>query len=210
MRLLPVVVLAATAAPTLAAFIPYSGPAASTQAAFLAGVGTPVPVETFESFAVGATVGAMPNVPAFFSPEYANGSPAPLPVIFNNSPVTPTRWIGNTQNGRPAWSPWIIRPTAGQSIYAFGQINSQGDWVRIQAFDAANILIGTVDAQPLSHCFAGFTSTTPIAKVVITPLGNFDGTNGMDNIHVSTTPIPAPATLALIAGLGLFPRRRRS
>jgi hypothetical protein len=115
--------------------------------------------------------------------------------------------MGNFGNGRPFWSPWVIRPNAGQSIYAFGQVNAQGDWVRIEAFDSANVLIGSVDAQPISPCFAGFISSTPIAKVVVTPLGNSDGANGMDDVQVSI--VPAPGACGLLALAGLARRRRR-
>ncbi|CAG0980315.1 hypothetical protein PHYC_01731 [Phycisphaerales bacterium] len=190
-----------------ASFVTFSGPLGTTRPAFEAAAGGSVPRETFESFANGAIVGDMPNVQAFFSPEYADGSPAPLPVVLNNSPVTSPRWIGNFGNGRPFWSSWVIRPDAGESIYAFGQVNSQGDWVRILAYDASNTLIGQVDASPISHCFAGFVSTTPIAKVVVTPLGNADGANGMDDVSVSI--VPAPGAAVGLLGLALLSRRRR-
>lgn len=203
------VLVLAVAGPALADFTPFSGSYAPTRALFEAAAGGTVPMETFESFATGAAVGDMPGVQAFFAPEYADGSLAPLPVVANNSPVTPTKWIVNLGNGRPAWSPWVIRPDAGESIYAFGQANSQGDFVRIEAFAASGALVGTVDSPALSHAFAGFVSSTPIAKVVVTPLGNFDGTNGMDNVQISVVPVPAPAAAAALALGGLLARPRR-
>lgn len=202
-----ILVMCALAGNASASFVTFSGPVGTTRPAFEAAAGGSVPRETFESFANGAQVGDMPNVSAFFAPEYANGSPAPLPVVLSNSPVTSPRWIGNFGNGRPFWSSWVIRPDAGESIYAFGQVNSQGDWVRILAYDASNTLVGQVDAQPISHCFAGFVSTTPIAKVVVTPLGNADGANGMDDVSVSIVPAPG-ATLGLALGLACVRRRR--
>lgn len=193
-----------------ASFVTFSGAVAPTRSAFEAAAGGSVPRENFESFAPGSQVGQMPNVPGHFSPEYADGSPAPLPVTIAGSPVTPAIWMANFGNGRPFWSAWVIRPDAGQSIYAFGQVNAQGDWVRIEAFDAANVLVGSVDAQPISPYFAGFVSTTPIAKVVVTPLGNSDGANGMDDVSLSVTPVPGPGVAALLgAGLLAGMRRRR-
>jgi hypothetical protein len=169
-------------------FTTFAGPLASTRPAFEAAAGAPVPLENFESIGHGVAVGDMPGLQAHFAAEYADGSPAPLPIVYANSPVTSPNWMINFFNGRPAWSSWVVRPDEGESIYAFGQVNSQGDTVRIEAFDEADVLIGSVDAPALSHAFAGFVSSVPIAKVVITPLGNFDGSNGMDDVQVSVAP----------------------
>jgi hypothetical protein len=186
-RLFVLVLTGAITAPALAQFCTFSGPLNSTRPVFEQRAGGVVARETFDTLPNGGQVSNMPSVPAFFAPEYADGAPAPLPIASTGSPVTPGIWMINFQNGRPAWSSWVVRPQAGQSIYAFGQANSQGDHVRIQAFDAAGAWVGSVDAPALSHAFAGFVSQTPIARVVVTPLGNADGRNGMDDVQISTT-----------------------
>ncbi len=149
-------------------------------------------LENFESFGGGQAVGDMPGNAARFAPEYADGSPAPLPIIqaFGGAP-SGARWIANFGNGRPGGSAWVIRPdNPGDRIYAFGQVNAQGDWVRIEGFDADNNLIVTVDAQPIvAGCFAGFIVREGVSKVVVTPLGNGDFLNGMDDVQVSTQEI---------------------
>lgn len=149
-------------------------------------------LENFESFGGGQAVGDMPGNGARFAPEYADGSPAPLPVIqaFAGAP-SGSRWIANFGNGRPGGSAWVIRPDEpGDLIYAFGQVNAQGDWVRIEGFDADDNLIVSVDAQPIvAGCFAGFIVREGVSKVVVSPLGNGDFLNGMDDVQVSTTPI---------------------
>jgi hypothetical protein len=64
----------------------------------------------------------------------------------------------------------------------------------VQGYDASNSLVVTVDAPPIiAGGFAGFVTTTPIARVVVTPLGNSDGANGMDDVAVSIHPVPACA-----------------
>lgn len=184
-----------------AGFTAFSGSYATAQAAFAAAAGEDnLGLETFESYANGQAVGTLAGQNAFFAPEFADGTFAPLPVIVSNSPVTSPRWVANFGSGRPAFSPWVIRPEAGFSIYAFGQANSQGDFVRIEAFDAQGNLVGSVDAPALSHAFAGFVSLVPVERVMVTPLGNFDGLNGMDNVQISTTaPIPEASALSLLA-----------
>lgn len=49
----------------------------------------------------------------------------------------------------------------------------------------------------MGTAFAGFISDVPLAKVVVTPLGNGDFANGMDDVYVSVTPVPAPSGLGL-------------
>jgi hypothetical protein len=188
-RRLAILALVATS-PALADFVPFAGPLATTQPQFLAAAGA-VGTVNFETFLSGGTVGALPGVAAAFAPEYADGSPAPLPVISPASPVSTPNWTVNTGNNRPAWSSWVIRPNAGQSIYAFGHANAEGDTVRINAYNAAGALVGSVDAQAATPGFVGFVSSTPIARIVVTPLGNVDGRNGMDNLQIGTTPIPS-------------------
>ncbi len=182
----------ALAAASAQATITFSGPLASTRQEFNDAVGADALLENFESFGGGAPVGDMPNNAARFAEEYADGSPAPLPIIqaFGGAP-SGSRWLANFGNGRPAASAWVIRPDDPEDlIYAFGQVNAQGDWVRMQGFDANDQLIVSVDAQPIvSGCFAGFITTEGCAKVVVTPLGNGDFLNGMDDVQVSVTPI---------------------
>jgi hypothetical protein len=205
-----VMVLATAAGEACAGFIGFVGDLATTRPTFEAAAGGPVAKYAFDDVAPGSVISALPGLHAHFAPEDANGGFLPLPITAANSPVTGPTWAINFGNGRPMWSPWVIRPDAGHSIYAFGQVNSQGDWVKIEAFDAADQLVGTVTATPTFNCFAGFISTTPIERIVITPLGNFDGANGMDDVQISVTPIPGPGALAL-AGLGacMAGRRRR-
>lgn len=172
--------------------VTYSGPLDSTRALFNSDTGGAASMEDFESFELGDVVGDMPNNGAMFAPEYADGSAAPLPVVIVASD-TPSgiHWIGNTGNGRPAWSAWVIRPDNPEDlIYAFGQANAQGDWVRIDGYDGQDNLVVTVTAQPIdTGCFAGFVAPDGVARVVVTPLGNQDGLNGMDDVQVSTVPI---------------------
>lgn len=173
--------------------ITYSGPLIATRSQFNTDTGSAAQLEDFESFAGSQVVGDMPSNGARFAPEYADGSVAPLPIIqaSANAP-SGARWIANFGNGRPAWSPWVIKPdNQGDLIYAFGQTNAQGDWVRIEGFDESDQLVVSVDAQPIvSGCFAGFIVREGVSKVVVTPLGNFDGFNGMDDVQIATTPIP--------------------
>lgn len=179
-------------ATTSQASVTFSGPRDQTRQAFNDAVGPQALLESFESFSANDQVGDMPNNPARFAAEYADGNPAPLPVIqgFAGAP-SGSRWMANFGNGRPAGSAWVIRPdNPDDLIYAFGQVNAQGDWVRIEGFDENDQLIISVDAQPIvAGCFAGFITEDGCAKVVVTPIGNFDMLNGMDDVQVSVTPI---------------------
>jgi len=214
-----VLALAACSVSASAAIVTYSGVNAgyaAARASFLADhlalTGGAAPLENFDTLNPALPVGDMPGNDGRFAPEYADGSPAPLPIIqvFAGAP-SPAQWMVNAGNGRPAGSSWVIRPdNPGESIYAFAQTNAQGDWVRITGYDAAGATVVTVDASNAGTAFAGFISDVPIAKVVVTPLGNFDFVNGMDDVYVGTTPVPAPASLALAAcGSVLALRRRR-
>tara|TARA_R110002073_G_scaffold336260_2_gene531491 strand:+ start:37139 stop:38017 length:879 start_codon:yes stop_codon:yes gene_type:complete len=187
-----VFVIAAMTVSVFGDVIVYSGALAETRAQFNVDSDGLALVEDFESFAGGQAVGDMPNNGARFAEEYADGSLAPLPVIqATASAPSGSRWIANFGNGRPASSAWVIRPDLpGDLIYAFGQVNAQGDWVRIEGFDANDELIVTVDALPIAAgAFAGFIVREGVSKVVVTPLGNFDGLNGMDDVQVSTQAI---------------------
>lgn len=170
----------------------YSGPLTATRDQFNIDSDGLALLEDFESFGGGQAVGDMPGNEARFAEEYADGSPAPLPVIqATASAPSGSRWMANFGNGRPAFSSWVIRPdNPGDRIYGFGQANAQGDWVRIEGFDASDQLVVSVDAQPIAAgCFAGFIVREGVSKVVVTPLGNFDGLNGMDDVQVSTQEI---------------------
>lgn len=184
-------VAAATAAVGLARadVVTYSGADGPTRAQFVSDTGGAAGLETFNGFASGVEVSDMPGNGARFSPEYADGSVAPLPLTTSNP--NGGVWMRNFGNGRPAWAPWVIRADdPGGRIYAFGQFNAQGDWVRIEGFDASDQLVVSVDAQPIvAGCYAGFVVREGVAKVVVTPLGNFDGFNGMDDVMVATVPI---------------------
>ncbi|MFG0245078.1 MAG: GC-type dockerin domain-anchored protein [Phycisphaerales bacterium JB052] len=172
--------------------VTYSGPLGATRDQFNADSDGLALLEDFESFGGGQVVGDMPGNGAKFSEEYADGSPAPLPIIqATASAPSGSRWMANFGNGRPAFSSWVIRPDdPGDLIYAFGQANAQGDWVRIEGFDAENQLVVSVDAEPIvAGCFAGFIVREGVSKVVVTPLGNSDGLNGMDDVQVATSPI---------------------
>jgi hypothetical protein len=165
----------------------------------LTGVG--VGLETFDALNPALPVGDMPGNPARFAPEFADGSPAPLPEIqvFIGAPSSP-HWMANFGNGRPAGASWVIRPdNPGDSIYAFAQTNAQGDWVRILGEDAGGNTVVSIDASNAGTSFAGFISTVPLARVVVTPLGNADLLNGMDDVFVGVTPAAlrcSPADLA--------------
>ena len=178
---------------------------------FMGLTGEVVPVEDFDGLNSALPVGDMPNNPARFAPEYADGSPAPLPVIqvFAGAP-SGNHWMANFGNGRPTGSSWVIRPdNPGDSIYAFAQTNAQGDWVRVLGYDMNDNLVASVDASNAGLAFAGFISDVPLSKIVVTPLGNGDFANGMDDVFVSVTPVPAPSALALLAAAGLGAARRR-
>ncbi len=166
----------------------YSGALAETRAQFNADTDGLALVEDFESFGGGQVVGDLPGNGARFAEEYGDGSVAPLPVAlaFAGAP-SGSRWMGNFGNGRPAGAAWVIRPDDSEDlIYAFGQVNAQGDWVRIEGFDADDNIVVSVDAQPIAAgCFAGFIVREGVSKVVVTPLGNFDLLNGMDDVQVS-------------------------
>lgn len=172
--------------------VTYSGPLTATRDQFNIDSDGLALLENFESFGGGQAVGDMPGNGARFAEEYADGSPAPLPIIqaFAGAP-SGARWIANFGNGRPGGSAWVIRPDDPEDlIYAFGQVNAQGDWVRIEGFDANEELIVSVDAQPIvAGCFAGFIVREGVSKVVVTPLGNGDFLNGMDDVQVSTQEI---------------------
>lgn len=149
-------------------------------------------VEDFESFAANQEVGDMPGNKGRFAPEYDDGTVAPLPIIqsFGAAP-SGSRWIINFGNGRPAGSPWVVRPDNPEDrIYAFAQTNAQGDWVHVLGYDDEDELIVAIEAPNTGTAFVGFISRRPLAKVVVTPLGNFDFLNGMDDVFVETTPLP--------------------
>lgn len=172
--------------------VTYSGPLGATRDQFNVDTDGLTELESFESILSGQEVSDMPTNGARFAPEYADGSVAPLPLASSSaSAPSGNRWMANFGNGRPAFSAWVIRPdNTGDLIYAFGQANAQGDWVRIEGFDANDDLVVSVDAQPIvAGCFAGFIVREGVSKVVVTPLGNFDGLNGMDDVQVSTQEI---------------------
>ena len=182
-------VLAAMSACVFGDVVVYSGALAETRAQFNIDSDGLALVEDFEGFPVNAEVNDMPGNGARFAAEYADGSVAPLPIVFGlASAPSGTKWVGNLLNGRPAGSAWVIRPDNPEDlIYAFGQVNAQGDWVRVEGFDANDDLIVSVDAPPIvSGGFAGFIVREGVSKVVVTPLGNFDFANGMDDVQVST------------------------
>lgn len=189
----------------------YASSRALFEADFLLLTGETVPLENFDALNPSLPVGDMPNNDGRFAPEYADGSAAPLPIIqvFAGAP-SGSHWMQNFGNGRPFGASWVIRPdNPGDSIYAFGQTNAQGDWVRVLGYDAQDNLIASIDASNAGTAFAGFISDVPLAKVVVTPLGNGDFANGMDDVYVSVTPVPAPGGLGLLAGAGLLAARRR-
>jgi hypothetical protein len=172
--------------------VTYSGPLTETRAQFNIDSDGLALVEDFESYGANAMVGDMLGNAARFAPEDEDGSAAPLPIIqtFGGAP-SGSSWIANFGNGRPAGSVWVIRPDEpGDLIYAFGQVNAQGDWVRIAGYDAMDNLVVVVDAQPIvAGCFAGFIVREGVSKVVVSPLGNGDFLNGMDDVQVSVVPI---------------------
>jgi hypothetical protein len=163
--------------------------------------GVPIAFESFDALNPADSVGDMPGNPGRFAPEFADGSPAPLPEIqvFTGAP-SPPHWMRNFGSGRPAGSSWVIRPdNPGDSIYAFAQTNAQGDWVRVIGEDADGNAVVSIDASNQGLAFAGFISTIPIARVVVTPLGNADLLNGMDDVFVGVAPAAmgcSPADLA--------------
>lgn len=172
-----------------------------------------VGLEDFEVFnGGGVVVGDMPGNPGRFAPEYADGSAAPLPIT-QALPGVPSGfvWMLNFFNGRPQGSSWVIRPdNPGDLIYAFGQSNDQGDWVRITGYDAANNIVATIDTSNAGLAFAGFISDIGMARIVVTPLGNADLANGMDDVYVGVTaPVPTPAACALLGIGGVLGARRR-
>jgi hypothetical protein len=184
--------LAAPSSLVLGDVVTYSGPLTETRNQFNIDSDNLALLENFETFNANQPVGDMPGNAARFAEEYADGSLAPLPIVFAfASAPSGSRWIGNFGNGRPGGAAWVIRPDdPGDLIYAFGQVNAQGDWVRIEGFDADDNLTVSVDAQPIvSGCFAGFIVREGVSKVVVTPLGNGDFLNGMDDVQVSTQEI---------------------
>jgi len=186
----PLAAFAFVIVPSLASAetLTFSGPLVTTRAAFTAAAGCELKTETFDSFASGSIISTLPGVDAVMTPEDANGNVIGLPVVLGGTRITAPNWTVNFGNGRPFWSPWVVRPIDGEAIYAFGQANGQGDWVRIEGFDAKNRLVVTVDAQPIGNAFAGFVTDVPILRVVVTPLGNGDGANGLDDLQVSIVP----------------------
>lgn len=109
-------------------------------------------------------------------------------------------WMANFGNGRPAGSSWVIRPdNPGDAIYAFAQTNAQGDWVRVIGEDASGNTVVSIDAANTGRAFAGFISTIPLARVVVTPLGNGDFLNGMDDVFVGVTPAGLRCSVADLA-----------
>mgnify|MGYP006273454941 CR=1 FL=1 len=188
----------------------------STRDAFVADfegfTGEIIGLENFESFSGGQEIGDMPGNDGRFAPEYADGSAAPLPII-QASIAAPSgsRWMQNFGNGRPFGASWVIRPdNPGELIYGFAQTNAQGDWVELFGYDAQDTLVVSVLAPNTGTAFAGFISDIGLSRIVVTPRGNGDFANGMDDVFVSTTPVPAPGSAVLIAaGIGAASRRRR-
>lgn len=191
----------------------YATARATFEAAHLALTTQPISFESFEGFGGGGVVvGDMPGNPGRFAPEYADGSAAPLPVTQAAGGLpSGSIWIANLLNGRPAGSSWVIRPdNPGDLIYAFGQSNAQGDWVRITGYDAANNVVATIDASNAGTAFAGFISDVGMSRIVVTPLGNFDLANGMDDVYVGVVqPLPTPGAAGLLGLGGLVMGRRR-
>ena len=155
----------------------------------------------------------MPGNDGRCAPEYADGSPAPLPVTLATvAAPSGSRWMANFGNGRPFGASWVIRPDdPDELIYGFGQTNAQGDWVEIFGYDAQDALVVSVLAPNTGTAFAGFITDIGLSRVVVTPRGNGDFANGMDDVLVSTTPVPAPSATALLAAaITLASRRHRS
>ncbi|MEM9372979.1 MAG: hypothetical protein AAGA55_04985, partial [Planctomycetota bacterium] len=171
----------------------YSGALTETQAQFSADTFIDAPGEDFEGFGDGEAVGVFGAFGGAvrFDPTFADGSPAPLPVVrtFAGAP-SGNKWIVNTGTGRPAGSEWVFRPElANVNIYVFGLATIGDDLIRVQGFDAEANLVVSVDSQPIPDgAFTGFVSEVGVRRIVITPIGDGDLEAGIDDLSVSLVP----------------------
>ena len=204
--------------PALATFITYTG-GSTVEAQWRIDAGGAIPLEDFESYAVGTQFSSLQLLGIGFA-ELAGGG---YPVIYNHSSeptVTPygSLQLGNFPNGINTinqYDDMVLFTLPGWQITAVGFYNGDGQSATLvaTAYDSANNALGSVGA--LKGNFAGMISSTPIASVVFD--GNTgDGWNHLDGLQTNaiTTPVaavPIPATFWLFSsGLALLMLRRRT
>ena len=209
--------------PSLLCLAPFSAHALvfTAEAAFQAAAGGVV-VEDFESYNLFDPVAALPGLHLTFSP-LSNGSP---PTAYDQSRGGVThsgnRTLANNDKlNLPALGPMEIVADPGTVFKAFGYWNVGGDdTTSLTLLDANDdviesaIVADTNGPNIYQPSFIGIIGATDAVHAVIAPvLGN--GWFTIDDIQVDSasveaaTSIPAPGSLAILAGAFYWFRRRQ-
>jgi hypothetical protein len=194
--------------PALGAFTAFEGELA-TEAAWQAAAG-PGGLESFESYADGVQISALPGLGIAFDTLSGGGHPQ----AFRHGGGTPygAMHLGNFPQGINdinRWDDIVLRPQAGLSLFALGYWNGDGqqDTLVARAYAADGSLLGQVGAY--TGTFAGFVSDRAVARVVFGGRTG-DGWNHLDALQTATAVPELPtAWLVALGAAGLWPHRCR-
>lgn len=157
-------------------------------------------LETFESYSVGTQFMSLPALGVAFAELEGGG----YPVIYQHSAATTpygNKHLANFPNGINAvnrYAAIVLSPQSGLHLTALGFYNGDGqaDTMTATAYDSDGNVLGSIGA--FKGAFAGFTSSTPVAKVIFG--GNTgDGWNHIDGLQTSVVAVPEPSTLWMLA-----------
>lgn len=192
----------------IAAFTGFEGDLA-TEAAWRAAAGTVV-LESFETYADGTQIPVLPGLGVAFDTLAGGGHPQAY--RFGGGTPYGAMHLGNFPNGINSinrWNDIVLRPLPGQSLFALGFWNGDGqrDTLVARAYAADGSLLGQVGS--LTGTFAGFVSDRAVARVVFDGQTG-DGWNHLDGLQtVTAVPEPPAAWLAALGAAGLWLRWRR-
>ena len=190
-----------------AAVTTYSGDFAA-QSAFQTAAGSGLGLETFDSFVGSPFISALPSLNITFDPN------TPLPYVLQ---YVPDHIFATSQpnylHDNGSFIPYVIFPDQGDLIYAIGlwscTSTSQAiDQVQITAYDENDQVLGTVDTPFTGEAFAGLVLPSGASEVKVFELADRDGLNGIDNLQISTVPIPEPGAQLSLLAIGIVALRR--
>ena len=168
--------------------------------------------EDFESYAVGTQFTSLPGLGVSFAELIGGGYPNIYQHFQNTTPYG-SKHLANFPNGINAinrYAAIILMPQFGVQLTALGFFNGDGqaDTMIATAYDSNDNALGSVGA--FKGAFAGFVSSTPVAKVVFG--GNTgDGWNHIDGLQTHTAAVPEVSTFWMLAlGVVALGAKRRS